>query len=211
MYNEGFCSRHLGNNQRGSPLSFLFDFLLAMQSSPRRRRQEALHHCMIDMKWTGRLKTWPENVRIPFLIYFRLWKYTHGHMHTHTVRMLCFLAFATSESDIFTLAVFCFEYLCLPFRSQKAFSLFCTMFKSGCYFNWIQLFFFLNLRAATTHQSGLCVILYCTFLLMMRIYHHWLKYLYSNMMKSLVTTTEMLFYKFSRSGQQTITTCCYIS
>lgn len=34
MYDEVSCCRHLGNNQRG-PLSFLFDFLLAAESSPR--------------------------------------------------------------------------------------------------------------------------------------------------------------------------------
>lgn len=112
--------------KRGSPLGFLFDFLLAMQSSPRRHRQELLHHCMID-KWTGRLKTRGENVRILSLIYFRLRKHTHWHTQTwtDTLRMLCFLAFATTESDIFTLAAFCFEYLSLPFRCQTASSLSC--------------------------------------------------------------------------------------
>ncbi len=111
---------------RRSPLSFLFDFLLAMQSSWRRHRQEVLHHCMMD-KWAGRLKTQGENVRIHSLIYFRLWKYTHADINTDTLRMLCFLPFATSESDIFTCCVlllfFFFEYLSLPFRSQT--NLFC--------------------------------------------------------------------------------------
>lgn len=50
---------------------------------------------------------------------------THTDMNTDTLRMLCFLAFATTESDIFTLAAFCFEYLSLPFRCQTASSLFC--------------------------------------------------------------------------------------
>lgn len=49
----------------------------------------------------------------------------HRHEHTHTLRMLRFLPSATSESDIFTLAVFCFEYLSLPLRSQTSSGLFC--------------------------------------------------------------------------------------
>lgn len=90
---------------RGSPLSFLFDFLLAMQSSPQRHRQEVLHHYMMD-KWTGRLKTRGENVRIHSHNLFKALKihtqtHRYGHTHTHTLRMLCFLPFATSESDIF--------------------------------------------------------------------------------------------------------------
>lgn len=97
---------------RGSPLHFLFDFLLALQSSLRRHRQEVLQRCMMD-KWTGRLKTRGENVRIHSLIYFRP---TQTHIDVR-LRMLCFLAFATSESDIFTLAVLCFEYLSLPSNS----------------------------------------------------------------------------------------------
>ena len=63
---------------RESLLSFLFDFLLANQSSLRQHRQDVLDHYMMD-KWTGRLKTKAENVRIHSLIYFRLWKYTPKH------------------------------------------------------------------------------------------------------------------------------------
>lgn len=37
--------------------------------------------------------------------------------------MLHFLAFASSESDIFTLAVLCFEYFILPLTSQATASL----------------------------------------------------------------------------------------
>lgn len=44
-------------------------------------------------------------------------------MNTGAVRMLHFLAFASSESDIFTLAVLCFEYFILPFTSQATSSL----------------------------------------------------------------------------------------
>lgn len=95
MHNEDSCSRHLSNNQWGSLLSFLFEFLLAMQSSPQRHRQEVVRLYMID-KWTGRLKTRAENVRIHSLIYFWLWKYTRRRMNTETLRMLRFLAFATA-------------------------------------------------------------------------------------------------------------------
>lgn len=91
-----------------------------MQSSPWRHRQELLHHCMID-KWRGECADTLPNL-------FQASKthtLTHTDMNTDTLRMLCFLAFATTESDIFTLAAFCFEYLSLPFRCQTASSLFC--------------------------------------------------------------------------------------
>lgn len=54
MYDEVSCCRHLGNNQRGPP-SFLFDFLLAAESSPRRHKREVAHGDMID-KWAGKIK-----------------------------------------------------------------------------------------------------------------------------------------------------------
>lgn len=92
---------------------------------------------------------------------------THTDMNTDTVRMLCFLAFATSESDIFTLAVFCFEYLSLPFRRQTASSLFCGCLKKSPLNLGYRRPLWQNtvstpLTATLTHQVRLCIF-ECTF------------------------------------------------
>lgn len=84
-------------------------------------------------------------MRIHSLIYFRLWKYTQRHMNTGTVRMLYFLAFATSESDSFIPSALCFKCCSLPFTSQATLSVFYVVlhgFVSNsllCFYWWVLL------------------------------------------------------------------------